>query len=173
MTDTLTKSQLKQLATVNPDGRPPVEQLVKTEWDVIGDSRKAGVQKVIRRDQTPLDRYFARGEIDQRLYDAGCKLRNLYYVGYGVPQTILNYSRFIVQSSGGDRAEASDRRLEAQENFFVALNCGGDKTAQVLLDVTLNEFFSEEIAKRQEFNPRSGLAMVSLALDGLASFWKL
>lgn len=117
--------------------------------------------------QTVLDRYRARNEISQRQFDAGAKLYAIWRAG-GAAQRVTALYEVRIKA----RREISDRQAEMRHRITQVLRHMGP-LAGVLVHVCLCDAAARDWATARGDAPQAGLAVLRLALDGLADHWRL
>jgi len=127
----------------------------------------AGVFRRRVTTQTALDRYFVRGQISQRQFDAGMRLFRLWRAGGAAPRVTMSYAPRV---KGGP--ELSDLQAMAQRRLRELLQRVGP-LAGMLVHVCLCDEVARDWAVARGDAPQSGVVVLRLALDALADYWRL
>ncbi len=117
--------------------------------------------------QSMLDRYFIRKQVTQRQFDAGRRLYGLWRAAGG-EQRIIAYYAVRVQG----QTEMSDREAELRHRVTVLLRDMGALSG-ILVHVCLCDSAARDWAAARGDAPQAGLAVLRLALDGLADYMRL
>ena len=117
--------------------------------------------------QSMMDRYFIRKQITRRQFDAGRRLYGLWRAGGG-EQRIIAYYAVRVQG----QTEMSDREAELRHRVTVLLRDMGALSG-ILVHVCLCDSAARDWAAARGDAPQAGLAVLRLALDGLADYMRL
>ena len=117
--------------------------------------------------QSMLDRYLIRKQVTQRQFDAGQRLYGLWRAAGG-EQRIIAYYAVRVQG----QTEMSDREAELRHRVTVLLRDMGALSG-ILVHVCLCDSAARDWATARGDAPQAGLAVLRLALDGLADYMRL
>lgn len=117
-------------------------------------------------DQTPLDRYLARGYVSQRQWAAGERLASLAHYAGIQPRVTAR-----VDDTPGGRECAASIRTDARSEFSHALSVAGKAVSGVLIHVCCLQGDATEWAKGRCVHAKTGMDILRLALDALADFW--
>jgi hypothetical protein len=132
-------------------------------------SKQLGSKKRLRiTNQTPLDRLHSRQQINQRQFDAGQRIYALWYKAGKLQRLTANYNAVIVD---GGKAEESAGEAEAEYN--AALKSVGRDLAAVLRWVCIHGSAPNEWAKENGHNPKSGVAVLRVALDAVGDYFRM
>ena len=117
--------------------------------------------------QTMLDRYYARQQISQRQFDAGQRLYGVWRAAGG-EQRITAFYGVRVQG----QSDMTDREAELRHRVTLLLRHMGALSG-ILVHVCLCDAAARDWAVARGDAPQAGLAILRLALDGLADHWRL
>jgi len=117
--------------------------------------------------QSMMDRYFIRKQITQRQFDAGRRLYGLWRAGGGERRVIASYA---VRVQG--QTEMSDREAVLRHRVTQLLRDMGALSG-ILVHVCLCDSAARDWAAARGDAPQAGLAVLRLALDGLADYMRL
>ncbi len=151
---------------VVPDAGP-AERYQHGDIIQIEPTTRAGISCRRVMTQSMLDRYFARKQITQRQFDAGQRLYGLWRAGGGEQRVIAYYA---VRVQG--QIEMSDRAADLRHRVTQLLRDMGALSG-VLVHVCLCDSAARDWAINRGDAPQAGLAVLRLALDGLADYLRL
>lgn len=130
-------------------------------------TERAGISCRRVMTQSMLDRYFARSQITQRQFDAGRRLYGMWRAAGGEQRVSAFYA---VRVQG--QPEMSDREAELRSRVTRLLRDMGTLSG-ILVHVCLCDSAARDWAVARGDAPQAGLAILRLALDGLADCWRL
>ena len=120
-----------------------------------------------RRGQRILDRYYLRGQISRRQFEAGerfrCRLRSSLTPSEPADRCSLNSAMGSWRSDHSFLTGALKGDLEAV----------GGRLSSVLIHVCLCDEAAGHWGLRHRGKASDGIALLRLALDGLADYWRL
>jgi hypothetical protein len=117
--------------------------------------------------QSMLDRYAARNQITQRQFDAGQRLYRMWRAAGGEQRVTAFYT---VRVQG--QPDISDREAELRHRVTQLLRDMGALSG-ILVHVCLCDAAARDWATARGDAAQAGLAILRLALDGLADHWRL
>ncbi len=117
--------------------------------------------------QTALDRYRVREHISQRQFDAGTKLYRMWRAAGGGQRVIASYGMRLQA-----QPELSDEQAQLRHRVSQVLRRMGPLSG-ILVHCCICDEAARGWAAARGDAPQSGLAMLRLALDGLADYWRL
>lgn len=154
-------------------------QLVERELTEEG-PRRAGTASKRRRSVTvnlaesPLSWLHARGHLDDRLFDAGEKLRADYERAQLGPNVTMRWDAVRIKGQGGDnRLSPTERQIAAKERFDGAMREAGKGLSDILWRVACAGEGLPDAEKALDWPARSGKLVLKLALDRVADFYRL
>nr|WP_247712928.1 DUF6456 domain-containing protein [Qipengyuania intermedia] len=154
------------------------KQLVERELTEEG-PRKGGSAKGRKRTVTvnaaesPLSWAHARGHLDDRLFDAGERLRADYERAQIAPGITMRWDPVRVDGGGGDGMTPGERQLAARARFDGAMALAGSGLKDVLWHVVCNCESLSHAEKGLGWPARSGKLVLRLALDRVADFYRI
>lgn len=154
------------------------KHLVERELTEEG-PRKAGSAKGRKRTVTvnaaesPLSWLHARGHLDDRLFDAGERLRADYERARIAPGITMRWDPVRVDGGGGDGMTPGERQLAARTRFDGAMAQAGSGLKDVLWHVVCNCESLSHAEKGLGWPARSGKLVLRLALDRVADFYRI
>jgi hypothetical protein len=117
--------------------------------------------------QSVLDRYLKRSQISQRQFDAGMKLYRLWRASGGAPRVVASYG---IRVQGAP--ELSEEQAALRGRVTQVLRRMG-RLSGILVHVCLCDQPARDWALGRGDAPQAGAAVLRLALDALADYWKL
>ena len=123
--------------------------------------------------ESPLSWLHARGHIDDRLFDAGERLRMDYERAQLGANVTMRWDPVRVKSTGDVGLSASERQIAAKERFHSALDQAGKGLKDVLWRVVCACESLPEAEKSLGWPARSGKLVLKLALDRVADFYRI
>lgn len=143
----------------------PDERWQHDEFAVERTGKGGGVSKRRRvTTQTPLDRYFSRGQITREQYDAGVRYFLLHRKGLGTARVTGKYEPFSSKSTGTE----SEGQGQAYVAFRECERQIGRQLADCAYDVLLMDMSAGDYAKKKNADPKGGILVFRLALDAIA-----
>ena len=123
--------------------------------------------------ESPIAWLHARGHLDERLFDAGERLRADYERAQLAPSVTMRWDPVRVKSTGDAGLTAGERQLAAKARFDGALAAAGPGLADVLWRVVCACESLPDAARALEWPARSGKVVLRLALDRVATFYRI
>ncbi|MXO96091.1 hypothetical protein GRI34_06610 [Erythrobacter aquimaris] len=123
--------------------------------------------------ESPLSWLHARGHIDDRLFDAGERLRSDYERAQVAPGMTMRWDPVRVDGGGGDGMTPGERQLAARARFDAAMAQAGSGLKDVLWHVVCNCGSLSHSEKGLGWPARSGKLVLRLALDRVADFYRI
>lgn len=155
----------------------PPEQLKKNEYELINpaeiDSNMPQTLVPRNRTQWAIERYYRRGLIDERQYDAGVKFRELSERAAIQPSVTGGYQQNYHPKGGGRKiGELSDRVADARAEWNFVLKNLPPRIANIAVDAIC---FDEPPGRfgRGAQPEKVGMAYIRLCLDVLADHYRL
>lgn len=154
-------------------------QLAELELTIEGPKRD-GARRRMRRSVTvnlaesPLMWLHARGHIDDRLLDAGERLRADYERAQLGANVTMRWDPVRIQGQGGDKGlNATERQIAAKHRFDGALREAGNGLSDILWRVVCAGEGLPDAEKAMSWPARSGKLVLKLALDRVADFYRI
>ncbi len=123
--------------------------------------------------ESPLGWLHARGHIDDRLFDAGERLRADYERAQLAPSVTMRWDPVRARTTGEQGLTASERQIAAKERFDGALREAGRGLQDVLWRVVCGSESLPDAEKALQWPARSGKLVLKLALDRVADFYRI
>jgi hypothetical protein len=115
----------------------------------------------------------ARGHLDDRLFDAGERLRRDYERAQLAPSVTMRWDPVRVKSTGDTGLTAGEKQIAAKARFDGALAAAGSGLADVLWRVVCAGESLPAAERALEWPARSGKVVLRLALDRVAGFYRI
>ena len=123
--------------------------------------------------ESPLGWLHARGHIDDRLFDAGERLRADYERAQLAPSVTMRWDPVRARTTGEQGLTASERQIAAKERFHAALAEAGKGLKDVLWRVVCAGESLPDAERALSWPTRSGKLVLKLALDRVADFYRI
>ena len=124
--------------------------------------------------ESPLSWLHARKHIDDRLFDAGEKLRADYERAQLGPSVTMSWDPVRIRGGGGDRGlSPTERQIAAKARFDGAIAEAGRGLSDILWRVVCAGEGLPEAEKGLAWPARSGKLVLKLALDRVANFYRI
>lgn len=157
-------------------------KLVERELTQVGPTRSGSARGkrrtvTVNLRESPLTWLHARGHIDDRLFDAGERLRADYERAQLSPSVTMRWDPVRVDcgnSGGRDRGLApSELQLAAKDRFDGAMAEAGKGLKDILWRVACGCESLPEAERYLGWPARSGKLVLKLALDRVADFYRI
>ena len=155
-----------------------VTRELTSEGPVRG-SRKGGQPRAGRSTVTvniaesPLSWLHAHGHLDDRLFDAGERLRADYERAQIAPSITMRWDAVRIPGTGDSGLNASERQMAARARFGSAMLAAGRGLEDILWRVVCAGESLPVAEKALEWPARSGKLVLKLALDRIADFYRI
>lgn len=151
-------------------------KLVQRELTPEGPRRKLGVAPrrrsvTVNLHESPLGWLHAHGHLDDRLFDAGERLRADYERAQIAPGLTTRWEP--VRVCGAARLAPSERQIAARHRFDGALRAAGKGLEDILWRVVCACETVPVAEKALQWPARSGKLVLRLALDRVADFYRI
>jgi len=153
-------------------------QLIERELTEEGPKR-AGSARGKRRTVTvnvaesPLSWLHVRGHLDDRLFDAGERLRADYERAQLGANVTMRWDPVRVKTTGEQGLSATERQIAAKDRFDGALREAGRGLEDILWRVVCAGEALPDAEKVLGWPARSGKLVLKLALDRVAEFYRI
>lgn len=153
-------------------------QLVERELTDEGAKRNGSVKGKKRTvsvniGESPLAWLQARGHLDDRLFDAGERLRADYERAQMAPSVTMRWDPIRVDGVRGDGMTSTERQIAAKSRFDSAMQAAGAGLQDVLWRVVCGCESLPDAEKGLGWPARSGKLVLKLALDRVADFYRI
>ncbi|AOL94476.1 DUF6456 domain-containing protein [Porphyrobacter sp. LM 6] len=123
--------------------------------------------------ESPLSWLHARGHLDDRLFDAGEKLRGDYERAQLPPSITMRWDPVRVKSTGERGLSPSERQIAARQRFDGAIGAAGRGLEDILWRVVCAGEALPEAEKTLGWPARSGKLVLRIALERVAEFYRI
>lgn len=153
-------------------------ELVERELTSEGPRRDSGVSRrrrsvTINVAESPLTWLHAHGHLDDRLFDAGERLRADYERSQLAPNITMRWDPVRVKGSGDQGLTPTERQIAARARFDGALAQAGKGLQDILWRVVCAGETLPIAEKCLQWPARSGKLVLRLALDRVADFYRI
>ena len=153
-------------------------QLVERELTEEGPRRQGGARRrrrsvTVHLAESPLTWLHARGHLDDRLLDAGERLRADYERAQLAPSITMRWDPLRVKGGGESGLAPSERQIAARERFDGAVAEAGKGLADILWRVVCAGESLPVAEKALAWPARSGKLVLRLALERVADFYRI
>ena len=155
-----------------------MRQLVERELTSEGPRRRGGGRAKARTvtvnlAESPLAWLHARGHLDDRLFDAGERLRVDYERAQLAPSVTMRWDPVRVKTTGDAGLTPGERQIAAKDRFDRALAAAGKGLQDVLWRVVCAGETLPDAERAMAWPARSGKLVLRLALDRVADFYRI
>lgn len=153
-------------------------QLVERELTSEGPRRSGGVARQRRSvsvnvAESPLGWLHSHGHLEDRLFDAGERLRADYERAELGPNITMRWDPVRIRGTGDAGLTSSERQIAARSRFDGALALAGKGLEDILWRVVCAGETLPVAEKALKWPARSGKLVLRLALDRVADFYRI
>ncbi len=155
-----------------------MRHLVERELTSEGPRRESGIRAKARSvtvnlGESPLAWLHARGHLDDRLFDAGERLRADYERAQLAPSVTMRWDPVRVKTTGDAGLTPGEKQIAAKDRFDRALSAAGKGLEDVLWRVVCAGETLPDAERALAWPARSGKLVLRLALDRVADFYRI
>jgi len=152
-------------------------KLVERELTPEGPRRRSGTTArrrsvTVNLAESPLGWLHAHGHLDDRLFDAGERLRGDYEAAQIAPAITMRWEPVRIRGTAG-KLSPTERQVSARERFDGAIAAAGRGLDDILWRVVCACETLPAAEKALEWPSRSGKLVLRLALDRVADFYRI
>ena len=152
-------------------------QLAERELTSEGPRRHGGVgprrgSVTVNLAESPLTWLHARGHLDDRLFDAGERLRADYERAQIAPGVTMRWEPVRIRGTA-DALSPTERQIAARQRFDGAIRAAGKGLEDILWRVVCAGETLAGAEKALSWPVRSGKLVLKLALDRVADFYRI
>ena len=152
--------------------------LVERELTPEGPRRSKGVGRrrrsvTVNLAESPLTWLHAHGHLEDRLFDAGERLRADYERSQLAPSVTMRWDPVRIKTTGDTGLTPGEKQLAARQRFDGACAAAGKGLQDVLWRVVCAGETLPEAEKALAWPARSGKLVLKLALERVADFYKI
>lgn len=156
----------------------PNRELVEREMTDAGPRRRGGVSRrkrsvTVNVAESPLSWLHAHGHLEERLFDAGERLRTDYEYAQLGPNITMRWDPVRIKSTGDPGLTQTERQIAARERFDAAISHAGRGLQDILWRVVCGGETLPVAEKALHWPARSGKLVLKLALDRVADFYRI
>ena len=153
-------------------------QLAERELTPEGPRRKGGVAPrrrsvTVNLAESPLSWLHARGHFDDRLFEAGERLRADYERAQLSPGVTMRWDPVRIRSTGDGGLAPAERQVAARARFDGAIGSAGKGLEDILWRVVCACETLPAVERELEWPARSGKLVLRIALDRVADFYRI
>ncbi|WP_338240387.1 DUF6456 domain-containing protein [Aurantiacibacter hainanensis] len=153
-------------------------KLVERELTSEGPRRRGGASRrkrsvTVNLAESPLGWLHAHGHLDDRLFDAGERLRADYERAQLGANVTMRWDPVRVKGTGEQGLTATERQIAARSRFDGALRQAGRGLEDILWRVVCAGETLPIAEKALEWPARSGKLVLRLALDRVADYYRI
>lgn len=153
-------------------------ELVERELTSEGPRRSGGVRRkrrsvAVNVAESPLGWLHAHGHLEDRLFDAGERLRADYEYSQLGPSVTMSWDPVRIRATTDEGLNRTERQMSARSRFDGALARAGKGLEDVLWRVVCAGETLPVAEKALSWPARSGKLVLRLALDRVADFYKV
>lgn len=138
-----------------------------------GGARKGRRSVTINLAESPIAWLHARGHLDDRLFDAGERLRTDYERAQLAPSVTMRWDPVRVKTTGDAGLTPGEKQIAAKARFDGALAAAGRGLEDVLWRVVCAGESLPDAERELSWPARSGKLVLRLALDRVAEFYRI
>ena len=154
--------------------RQMVERELTEEGPIRGSGAKGKRRTVtVNLAESPLSWLHSRGHIDERLFDAGERLRDDYERAQLSANVTMRWDPVRVRSTGEQVLSSTERQIAAKARFDGALREAGSGLQDILWRVVCAGEGLPAAEKQLGWPARSGKLVLKLALERVADFYRV
>jgi hypothetical protein len=152
--------------------------LVERELTPAGPRRRGGISRrrrsvTVNLAESPLSWLHARGHLDDRLFEAGERLRADYERAQLSPGVTMRWDPVQIRSTNDAGLNPSERQIAARTRFDGAIAAAGKGLEDILWRVVCACEALPAAEKALEWPVRSGKLVLRIALDRVADFYRI
>lgn len=153
-------------------------ELVERQLTPEGPRRKGGVARnrrsvTVNVAESPLGWLHAHGHLEDRLFDAGERLRADYERAQLGPNVTMRWDAVRIKGSSERGLNSTERQLAARKRFDGAMRSAGKGLEDILWRVVCSGDTLPVAEKVLRWPARSGKLVLRLALDRVAEFYRI
>ncbi len=154
------------------------QYLVEKELTQEGPRRVSGTAKrrrsvTVNVAESPLSWLHSRGHVDDRLFDAGERLRADYERAQLGANVTMRWDPVRIKGTGEQGLSQTERQISAKARFDGAMAEAGKGLQDILWRVVCAGEGLPTAEKTLEWPARSGKLVLKLALDRVAQFYRI
>lgn len=168
MRRTLVERELTSEGPLRPVGKPAAQDKLSRGGTATGKRRTVTVNLA----ESPLGWLHAHGHLDERLFDAGERLRADYERAQLGASVTMRWDVVRVRTTGDTGLNPTERQIAAKARFDGAVARAGKGLSDILWRVVCACESLPDAERALEWPARSGKLVLKLALDRVADFYR-
>jgi hypothetical protein len=153
-------------------------ELVERELTPEGPRRRGGMVRrrrsvTVNLGESPLTWLHAHGHLEDRLFEAGERLRADYERAQLSPGVTMRWDPVRIRSTGDPGLNATERQIAARRRFDRAMAQAGRGLQDILWRVVCACDALSAAEKSLDWPARSGKLVLRIALDRVAEFYRI
>ncbi|KRA84656.1 DUF6456 domain-containing protein [Altererythrobacter sp. Root672] len=153
-------------------------KLVERELTPEGPRRRNGVVRrrrsvTVNLGESPLGWLHAHGHLEDRLFDAGERLRSDYERANLAASITMSWSPVRLKGAGAGGLSPTEKQIAARSRFDGAVAAAGKGLEDILWRVVCACETLPTAEKALDWPARSGKLVLKLALDRVADFYRI
>lgn len=153
-------------------------ELTERELTEVGPRRRGGAKRhrrsvTVNLAESPLGWLHAHGHLDDRLFEAGERLRADYEAAQLGPSITMRWDAVNIKGTGERGLSGTERQIAARARFDGAVAQAGSGLADVLWRVVCAGETLPTAEKGLGWPVRSGKLVLKLALDRVADYYRV
>ena len=153
-------------------------ELVERELTDAGPRRREGFSRrkrtvTVNIAESPLSWLHAHGHLEERLFDAGERLRADYEYAQLVPSVTMRWDPVRSKTTGDQGLTQTERQMAARDRFNSAIGHAGKGLEDILWRVVCAGETLPIAEKALQWPARSGKLVLKLALDRVADYYRI
>ncbi|UIP06146.1 DUF6456 domain-containing protein [Erythrobacter sp. SDW2] len=153
-------------------------QLVERELTEEGPLRGSGAKGrrrtvTVNLAESPIAWLHARGHLDDRLFDAGERLRADYERAQLAPSVTMRWDPVRIKGGADAGLNPTERQIAAKDRFHGAIAEAGRGLSEILWRVVCAGESLPDAEKGLQWPARSGKLVLRIALDRVAEFYRI
>lgn len=155
-----------------------MQELAERELTSEGPKRRGGVGRrkrsvTVNLAESPLGWLHAHGHLEDRLFDAGERLRADFERAQLTPSLTMRWDPVRIKGTGEQDLTPGERQLAARQRFDGAIAQAGKGLEDILWRVVCSGETLPIAEKALNWPARSGKLVLKLALDRVADFYRI
>ena len=138
-----------------------------------GTARRKRRTVTVNLAESPLAWLHARGHLDDRLFDAGERLRADYERAALGPSVTMRWDPVRIKAQGGVGLTPTERQIAAKQRFHGAIAQAGKGLEDILWRVVCGCETLPDAERALAWPARSGKLVLKIALDRVADFYRI
>ncbi|MGC1271087.1 MAG: DUF6456 domain-containing protein [Croceibacterium sp.] len=153
-------------------------ELVERELTSAGPRRRGGPLRrrrsvTVNLAESPLSWLHAHGHIDDRLFDAGERLRADFERAQLSPSLTMSWEPVRIASTGDRGLNPTERQIAARRRFDEAVAAAGKGLSDILWRVVCSCETLPIAEKALQWPARSGKLVLKIALERVADYYRV